>query len=116
MLAPRLLPHRAATTSAFDHLKGGQIAGVIFDGDEGSGMQEFHHVASCGSVTWMLLGGHDRVAARIDPQGVVWFPWRTTQVCSDFASAFMKKWLVNAGWICICSLWAWRLHASRPRG
>tara|TARA_Y100000746_G_scaffold112684_1_gene96303 strand:+ start:409 stop:780 length:372 start_codon:yes stop_codon:yes gene_type:complete len=114
VLSPRLLSNRAASTSTFDHLEGGEIVGVIFDGDEGSGMQEFHHVERAGPVPWLLLGGHNRVAVRIDPQGVVWVPGRTTQVCSDFASAFMKKWLVNADWICICSLWAWLHRASRP--
>ena len=116
MLSPGLLSHCAEPSSAFDHLEGGKIAGVILDGDEGAGMQEFHHVAWGRSVAWVLLGRHDRVAARIDPQGVVRFTGRTMQVCSDFASAFMKKWLVNAVWIFICSLWAWPLHASRPSG
>ena len=116
MLPPGLLSHLAETAPAFDHLEGGKIAGVVLDGDEGAGVQEFHHVAGCRSVAWLLLGGHDRVAARNDPQGVVWVPSRTMQVCSDLASAFMKKWLVNAGWICICSLWAWLRHASRPSG
>ena len=48
--SPRLLSNGAESTSAFDHLEGGQIAGVIFDGHEASGMQEFHHVERCGTV------------------------------------------------------------------
>ena len=71
MLSPGLLSHLAETAPAFDHLEGGKIAGVVLDGDEGAGVQKFHHIARLWAVAWVLLGGHDRVAARIDPQGVV---------------------------------------------
>ena len=114
--SPGLLSHRAETSPAFDHLERWEIAGVVLDGDEGAGVQKFHHIARLWAVAWVLLGGHDRGAARNDPQGVVSSQGGTMQVCSDFASAFMKKWLVNAVWIFICSLWAWPLHASRPSG
>ena len=60
MLSPRLLPHPAKTSPAFDHLEGGQIAGVIFDGDKAAWMQKLNHVARGTAAAWWMFCGHDR--------------------------------------------------------
>ena len=56
VLSPRLLPHPAKTSPAFDHLEGRQIAGVIFNGHECAGVQEFQHVATPLALMRGLLG------------------------------------------------------------
>ena len=56
MLAPGLLTHPAHTTPTFDHLEGREIVWVIFNGHDGTGVQEFQHVATPLALMRGVLG------------------------------------------------------------
>ena len=71
VLSPGLLTYPAQAPTAFDHLKGREVLGVVVEGDERARCEQLEHAVRCFAGFATKFGPKGLAASAVDAENVV---------------------------------------------